>query len=115
MQRICNTFSVSTALERKYDVAFCSDVIRATVTGEPLAGGFYKIDDYPVVLVGCHRGEAGLGEDEGPVRHGPGGSALSLPGKIHHVQPRLVAVHRVEDYLFHNKKIALKSYNKKQK
>lgn len=52
-----------------------------------------------MVLVGGDGGEAGLGEHEGAVGHGAGRRALALARQVHHVQPRLVAVHRVQDYL----------------
>lgn len=51
-----------------------------------------------MVLVGGDSCEAGLGEHEGSVIGGVrrGGSP---PGQVYHVEPRLVAVHRVQDYL----------------
>lgn len=64
----------------------------------------------PMVLVSGDGGEAGLWEHKGAVGHGAGRAALALARQVHHVQPRLVAVHRVQDYL--RKNIIVKFINK---
>lgn len=74
-----------------------------------------------MVLVGGDGGEASLGEHEGAVGHGGAGRRLRLRAprtprtartarQVHHVQPRLVAVHRVQDYLHITLQLGRKSF-----
>ena len=58
-----------------------------------------------MVLVSGDGGEAGLREHEGAVC-----AALPLARQVHHVQPRLVAVHRVQDYLSEGQNVLLRCW-----